>query len=156
MKHFRYFPVTKALLAFPFLFLAVSCGSDDPERQAEKDREKILEYIAEHDLDAHELESGVFYVIEEEGNGNFPTETYTVIVNYTGYLLNGDEFSAATGQTLNLNSTILGFKYGIPMFNRGSKGMLLIPSGLGYGEYGSYTIPPNAVLIYEIEMIDFF
>ena len=156
MKYLKHLLVSKALLVLPFFFLAVSCGSDDPERQAEKDREKILEYIAEHDLDAHELESGVFYVIEEEGSGSFPTEMSTVIINYTGNLLNGDEFGAGNGQTFNLNSTILGFKYGIPMFNRGSKGMLLIPSGMGYGEYGSYTIPPNAVLIYDIEMIDFF
>ncbi|MEE4177954.1 MAG: FKBP-type peptidyl-prolyl cis-trans isomerase [Bacteroides sp.] len=155
MKHFKNLSVIRFLIPVFILGLITSCGSDDPEKQAEKDREKILEYIEEHDLDAQELESGVFYVIEEEGSGSFPTETSTVIINYTGFLLDGDEFGAGTASTFNLNSTILGFKYGIPMFNRGSKGILLIPSGLAYGEYGSYTIPPNAVLIYNIEMIDF-
>lgn len=155
MNRFKKLPVNRYLIAFFILGLIVSCGSDDPEKQAEKDREKILEYIEEHELDAQELESGVFYVIEKAGAGNFPTETSTVIINYTGFLLNGDEFGAGNSSTFNLNGTILGFKYGIPMFNRGSEGILLIPSGLAYGEYGSYTIPPNAVLIYNIEMIDF-
>jgi len=138
-----------------FSFLVTSCGSDDPEKQAERDRKKILDYIEKHQLDAHELESGVFYVIDQEGTGGFPTENSSVIINYTGKLLNGKLFDSGIGRTFNLRQTILGFRYGIPMFNRGSSGLLLIPSGLGYGPNGTYTIPPNAVLIFEIEMIDF-
>lgn len=138
------------------LVLPTSCGSDDPEKQAAKDRKKILEYIEKHDLDAHELESGVFYVIEKTGSGEFPTANSVVLINYRGYFLDGKEFEARNGAQLNLAGGIIqGFKEGIPMFDIGSKGMLLIPSGLAYGEYGSYTIPPNAVLLYDIEMIDF-
>jgi|LSQX01.3.fsa_nt_gb FKBP-type peptidyl-prolyl cis-trans isomerase len=156
MKPISFQTLLKPLFVLPFLIMAVSCGSDDPEKQAAKDREKILKYIEEHDLDAQELESGVFYLIEKAGSGSFPVETSTVEINYTGFLLDGEEFGGGQGQKFNLSATILGFKYGIPMFNRGSKGKLLIPSGLGYGVYGNYTIPPNAVLIYDIEMIDFY
>lgn len=139
------------------LAMASACGTDDPEKQAKRDRDKIIDYLKKNNLfeDAQELESGVFYIIEQEGVGAFPSQTSTVIINYTGKLLSGKEFGSVNGATLNLSGTILGFKYGIPMFNRGSKGMLLIPSGLAYGPNGSYTIPPNAILIYNIEMIDF-
>lgn len=155
MKHLKNLYSAKWLIALVLMVLFAACGSDDPEKQAEKDREKIIEYIEKHDLDAHELESGVFYVIEQTGNGNFPTENSTVIINYTGKLLSGKQFDAGYGSSFILRGTILGFRYGIPMFNRGSKGLLLVPSGLGYGPNGSFSIPPNAVLIFEIEMIDF-
>jgi FKBP-type peptidyl-prolyl cis-trans isomerase FkpA len=155
MKHFKNLFSAKWLLAIAILVLFAACGSDDPEKQAAKDREKIIDYIEKHDLDAHELETGVFYVIEQTGNGNFPTENSTVVLNYTGKLLSGKQFDVGFGSSLNLRGTILGFRYGIPMFNRGSKGLLLIPSGLGYGPNGSFSIPPNAVLIFEVEIIDF-
>lgn len=155
MKHFKNLFSAKWLLAIAILVLFAACGSDDPEKQAAKDREKIIEYIEKHNLDAHELETGVFYVIEQTGNGNFPTENSTVVLNYTGKLLSGKQFDVGFGSSLNLRGTILGFRYGIPMFNRGSKGLLLIPSGLGYGPNGSFSIPPNAVLIFEVEIIDF-
>jgi FKBP-type peptidyl-prolyl cis-trans isomerase FkpA len=155
MKKLKNFSSAKWLVAIVLMVLFAACGSDDPEKQAAKDREKIIDYIEKHDLDAHELESGVFYVIEQTGNGNFPTENSTVVINYTGKLLSGKQFDVGFGSSLYLRGTILGFRYGIPMFNRGSKGLLLIPSGLGYGPNGSFSIPPNAVLIFEIEMIDF-
>lgn len=155
MKHFKNIFSAKWLVAIAILVLFAACGSDDPEKQAAKDRVKIIEYIEKHELDAHELETGVFYVIEQTGNGNFPTENSTVVLNYTGKLLSGKQFDVGFGSSLNLRSTILGFRYGIPMFNRGSKGLLLIPSGLGYGPNGRFSIPPNAVLIFEIEIIDF-
>lgn len=142
-----------ALLAIVILFAA--CGSDDPEKIAAKDREKIIEYIEKNNLDAIEHESGVFYLITKEGSATFPTQNSTVRLNYTGKLLNGKEFDGQNDAQFNLQNTILGFRYGVPMFDKGSKGMLLVPSGLGYGPNGTFSIPPNAVLIFEIELIDF-
>lgn len=157
MKTKRNIFFTHFFIAILLLGLTSACGSDDPERQARRDRDKIIDYLKKNNLfeAAQELESGVFYIIEQEGVGDFPSQTSTVIINYKGRLLSGKEFGDVNGATLNLNGTILGFKYGIPMFNRGSKGQLFIPSGLAYGPTGSFTIPPNAVLIYDIEMIDF-
>jgi len=155
MKNFSILSPVKWLALLAVTILVTACGSDDPEKQAEKDRKKIIEYIEKHDLDAHELESGVFYVINKTGNGAFPTETSSVIINYSGKLISGKDFGGANYATFHLQSTILGFRYGIPMFNRGSNGILIIPSGLAYGPNGSFTIPPNAVLVYDIEMIDF-
>lgn len=143
------------LITIALMVVAASCGSDDPEKQAARDRKKILDYIKTNKLNAHEHESGVFYVIQSTGTGPFPTQTSSVSVTYTGKLLNGKVFDSGIAQVFNLQQTILGFRYGIPMFNKGSKGKLLIPSGLGYGPYGTFSIPPNAVLIFDIELIDF-
>jgi len=149
LNFFRY------ILIVSILFFAGACGTDDPERQAEKDREKILEYIAQHNLlNAIELPSGVFYVIEQTGNGPFPTDSSTVILTYRGTLLNGTQFDFGDHRTFFLPNAILGFRKGVPMFNRGARGILLIPSGLGYGPAGTMTIPPNSVLVFHIEMID--
>ena len=73
---------------FPVLLavLISSCGTDDPERQAARDREKILEYLADHNLTAIEHESGIFYHVDTLGVGPFPTRQSTVLLNYTGIL----------------------------------------------------------------------
>lgn len=138
------------------VFVLAGCGRDDPERIAERDREKIIEYINEHGLNAQEHESGVFYVIELEGSGGHPNANSVVKLNYTGKLLDGKVFDSGYGSTMRLMNTIQGWQHGIPMFRKGGKGMLLIPSGLGYGQWPTGSIPANSVLIFEIELIDYF
>ncbi|HSV87831.1 MAG TPA: FKBP-type peptidyl-prolyl cis-trans isomerase [Bacteroidales bacterium] len=142
------------LILLSGLFFASSCGTDDPEKQAAKDREKIIEYLIQNNLQATELPSGVFYYIEQTGHGLFPTDSSTVIVTYTGTLLNGTQFDMGVQRQFHLPDAIPGFRHGIPMFNRGARGILLIPSGLAYGRSGTHTIPPNSVLIFNIEMFD--
>jgi len=143
------------LLAVLPLFLQ-SCGSDDPDKIAEKDREKILDYIAENNLDATEHESGLFYVIEREGSGStHPTTASTVKINYEGYYLKDkDVFDSQDGYYANLGSMITGWRIGIPLLTSGAKAILLVPSGLGYGAYPPYGIRPNACLVFEVEIID--
>ena len=131
------------------------CGKDDPERIAEKDREKILEYIRENDLDAREHESGIFYVVIREGSGGYPTENSWVNIHYVGYFLDGKVFDERYNYTGYISGNILGWRIGIPLFQKGGKGMLLIPSGLAYGTYGTFGVPPNSILIFDVELVDF-
>ena len=143
------------------LSLFLACGKDDPESQAKKDRQILLKYISDNDLDAHEVDdTGVFYVINKEGSGGFPTADSHVHVKNEGYYFNDDEklelFQPLTTNLYHLRNMILGWQIGIPKFNRGAKGLLLIPSGYGYGPYSYYTgVPPNSVLLYEVEIEDF-
>lgn len=143
---------------FFFALLVVllpSCGTDDPERQAARDREKILEYLIENNLTAIEHETGVFYHIETPGAGLFPTRNSTVLLSYTGTFLDGNEFDAGAERTFHLPSAILGFQYGVPLFNRGARGFIIVPSGLAYGSTGTMTIGPNTILKFSVEIIDF-
>lgn len=143
------------LMTMGFVFNA--CDTETPEQLAEKDREEIIEYLKEHDMydEAEEHSSGVFYVIEKEGSGSYPNSNSIVKVTYHGYLLDGELFDNRIESTMRLTSQIRGMQIGLTFFQRGSEGWILIPSALGYGEYGTVGIPRNANLAFEVEMIDF-
>lgn len=146
------------LLLSVFIFFP-SCEKEDPDAIAERDRKKILEYISENELEdvAIEHESGLFYVIENPGTGSHPTMSSILRMRYTGKLLDdGKVFDTADGALIQLGNTIRGWQIGIPLFKNGGKGILLVPSALGYGQYPPYggSIPRNACLVFEFEIID--
>jgi len=156
MKFKRSILQTSPWLSFFFvLLMATSCGTDDPERQAARDREKILEYLADNNLTAIEHESGIFYHVQENGAGSFPSSTSIVMLSYTGRLLNGNIFDQGGERVFNLTTAITGFRHGVQLFNRGAKGFIIVPSGLAYGAQGTPTIAPNSILKFELEIIDF-
>ncbi len=138
------------------VIFAAGCSKGDPDKVAERDRQKLLDYIAEHELDATEHESGLFYVVEREGTGAHPTLTSTLRIRYEGYFLDGKVFDVNPNALIQLRNTIRGWQIGMPLFRSGGKGMLLVPSNLGYGEYPPWgsSIPRNACLIFEFELID--
>ncbi len=147
--------LTKLLAFFLVSGLFVACSDEDPEEILAKDRQKILEYIEENDLDAYEHESGIFVVVEKEGTGEPPDASSVVLMSYHGYLLDGETFDSGEDVYMNLGAVIPGFRFGVMEFGRGGKGTILIPSGLAYGPSGSGDIPGNAVLIFDIEIIDY-
>jgi FKBP-type peptidyl-prolyl cis-trans isomerase FkpA/FKBP-type peptidyl-prolyl cis-trans isomerase FklB len=158
---FKMASIGKLLAALVFMSAFSGCGKDDPEKIAENDREKIIKYLTENDLEANEHSSGLFYSITREGTGGHPTSTSTVRLTYVGYIVGGKKdgtiIDAASSTRVDLRGTIPGWQEGIPLFNRGSKGFLIIPSGLAYGEnlWGSRSIPPHSILKFDIELEDF-
>lgn len=142
----------------PFLFMIVlsfSCNKNKKTR-AEVDEQKILDYMASRGLNGTATGSGLYYVINVQGTGAQPTINSQVTVKYSGNLIDGTVFdaSANAGATFGLSSVIKGWQEGIPLFKKGGKGFLLIPSALGYGNQQTGNIPPNSVLIFEIELLD--
>ncbi|MFT6188019.1 MAG: FKBP-type peptidyl-prolyl cis-trans isomerase FkpA [Cryomorphaceae bacterium] len=142
-----------------FLLVAVTslhCKKDDDQSQTEIDNEIILQYIADNELDAMNIGSGLYYVNEETGTGENPDPSSTVRVAYSGYFTNGTVFdeSNAEGITFGLNQVIQGWTMGIPFFKEGGSGKLLIPSELAYGSSPRSGIPANSVLIFDIHLID--
>jgi FKBP-type peptidyl-prolyl cis-trans isomerase FkpA len=144
------------LIIMPVLF---SCKKEKTD-YTETDRKIIQDYIASHNItNAKSTASGLYYVIDKEGSSNYPSSSSTVTISYTGTLSDGSVFDhTADGYpaTISLNSVIEGWREGIPFFGRGGKGMLLIPSALGYGNNENSGIPANSVLIFKIELIDFY
>ena len=144
-------------LIIPFvLFLSLSCKKNDPEKQAKADEVTITQYIADHSLNATATGTGLYYTMDVVGSGASCNSNSTVRVAYRGYLTDGSVFdeSSQTGITFGLQNVIQGWTEGIPYFKVGGKGKLLIPSALGYGEKGSGSIPPNSVLIFDIELLE--
>lgn len=140
-----------------FISLALSACGDD-KTQFEKDIEKIQDYLTTNNITATQHSSGVFYSIETQGSGGSPGAFSTVIVKYKGTLLDGFVFDQTTGnQTakFSLGNTVRGFQIGTTLLQRGGKGTIFIPSGLGYGRVEQGDIPKNSVLIFEIELVDF-
>ena len=141
--------ITLAILATLQLF--VSCTDDSNNSYYNNPCFTELPYTEQMD------ESGLRYVILEEGEGGRPTVDSTVNVTYRGTLLeNNNLFDENTdGIELPLYAVIDGWKIGIPLIKEGGKIMLYIPSLLGYGcQGGGTTIPSNANLIFEVEIIE--
>lgn len=102
--------------------------------------------------------SGLKYIVLQEGTGNKPLATSNVKVHYTGMFLDGKVFDSSVqrGQPIDfgLNQVIKGWIEGVQLMPEGSKYKFYIPSHLAYGERGAGgVIPPNADLIFEIELI---
>ncbi len=120
----------------------------------------IEEYLAENNIEAKSTESGLHYVIEKEGKGDFIKVGDSLKIHYTGTLLNGEKFDSSLdkGEPLVFQlmpmGMIGGWIEGLTYFKRGGKGMLIIPSSLGYGSRDMGTIKPNSILKFEIEVLE--
>ena len=131
------------------------------------DAKTIDKYIAENNLQSNvqRTESGLAYVVQQPGSGPTPKQGDVVKVHYTGKLLDGQVFDSSInnpqtqGQPIDfrvgVGMVIPGWEEGIMSMKKGEKRMLIIPSGLGYGGEGSGPIPPNSVLLFDVELVDF-
>tara|TARA_B100001093_G_scaffold519149_1_gene606775 strand:- start:15228 stop:16160 length:933 start_codon:yes stop_codon:yes gene_type:complete len=106
--------------------------------------------------------SGLYYKILDEGSGENPTRGSQVSVHYEGQLINGQVFDSSFKRndpiafTLGVGQVIAGWDEGIALLNKGAKARLVIPSELGYGTSGAGgVIPPNATLIFDVQLVDF-
>lgn len=103
-------------------------------------------------------ESGLKYVDQVVGTGDSPRMDQQVTVHYTGKLASNDkkfDSSVDRGEpaTFPMNGVIKGFSEGLSTMKVGGKRTVYIPSDLGYGPRGTGPIPPNADLIFELELI---
>ncbi len=147
-------------------------------KQLETDSQIIQDYVDKNNLDATRTESGLYYVIEEEGTGEEIDNGDLAFIHYAGYLVDGTLFDTSNKELATENNmyneqrdqsggygpievvvgeggVIQGWDEGLALLKNGSKAKFLIPSPLGYGERQSGPlIPPNSVLIFDIEVTD--
>ena len=140
--------------------LFISCKNDDvtikePVDYTAQNEAEIKTYIEKNNLTALKSDSGLYYVINDEGNGIRPTASSDVTVAYKGYFTDGNTFdeSDANGISFNLQQVIAGWTEGITYFKEGGNGVLLIPSSLGYGSNDVSRIPGGSVLIFDINLL---
>jgi len=127
------------------------------EFMAKKNLEEGQKFLAENrkNADVIELSSGLQYKIITQGSGIKPNAEDTVKVNYRGTLIDGSEFDASDDPvTFPLTGVIVGWTEGLQELNVGTKAMLYIPAELAYGERGTSMIAPNAVLVFEVELLE--
>ena len=106
--------------------------------------------------------SGLKYEDLVEGTGDAAKMGETVSVHYTGWLTDGKKFDSSKdrGQPfpfpLGAGRVIKGWDEALSDMKKGEQRVLIIPSHLAYGERGAGgVIPPNATLIFEVELVDF-
>jgi len=130
------------------------------EQAAREAQEKADAAIADLKAGAQKTESGLMYIVHEEGKGPKPAAGQNVKVHYELKLADGMvvDSSYSRGTPLEIpigvGRVIPGWDEGIQLLNEGSKATLIVPSDLGYGPSGAGgVIPPNATLIFKVELV---
>lgn len=137
-------------------------GALEAKKKAEEEKRKAeAEALKDLTQGMTQTESGLFYKVTKEGEGDTPTKGKLVSVHYTGKLKNGKVFDSSYYRNkpiqfpVGVGQVIAGWDEGIMLLNKGSKAKLVIPSNLGYGARGAGgVIPPNATLIFEVELVE--
>ncbi|UXP32710.1 FKBP-type peptidyl-prolyl cis-trans isomerase [Reichenbachiella agarivorans] len=135
--------------------LLMSCKDDEEKDYTALNEAEITAYIAANNLDATKSETGLYYVINNEGTGTRARTTSNVTVAYKGYYTDGKVFdqSSSAGISFSLQQVIAGWTEGITYFKEGGNGILLVPSHLGYGSSDTPKIPGGSVLIFDVSLI---
>jgi peptidyl-prolyl cis-trans isomerase A (cyclophilin A) len=133
------------------------------KQQQDKDAKAnaaLDEKLKAHVGNATKTASGLYYEITEAGSGAKPKKGQTVSVHYAGYLLNGQKFDSSFDRNqpiqvaIGTGQVIAGWDEGIMLLNEGAKAKFIIPPQLGYGAQGAGgVIPPNATLIFEVQLV---
>jgi len=152
MKMNRILIILVGIFLFSLPVLADSGKKDETENQ------RGLDYWNKIDKDIIETASGLQYKALIIGNGRKPGGGDKVTVHYRGLLLNGVVFDTSFSDdepvTFKLKTLIEGWKEGLKLMPVGSVFVFLIPPELAYGENSSGSVPPNATLIFEVELFD--
>lgn len=118
--------------------------------------EQIQSYITKEKLDSLERsESGMYYRILSEGDGDPILYTDLVSFKYTGSLLDGTVFDRQTEPiSFQVNELIGAWREIMSYLKPGGKAFLIAPPQLGYGDQNLDDIPANSILIFEIEVVE--
>jgi peptidylprolyl isomerase len=127
------------------------------------DETLIKNYLTTNNITTAQRQSSGLYFVPVTTNANAPMAAAGQVVSmlYTGRLLDGTVFSASSQQNnyplnfiFGVDRLISGIEQGISLMHKGDKAVLLIPSGLAYGNSGTSSVPANAVLRFEVEVTD--
>ena len=135
--------------------------TDHPDETA-KANTALVNFLKKNKIVVEPTESGLYYVMTQEGNGEKPEPGQLVTVHYTGKLLNGEVFDSSVERDqpfqfpLGIGRVIAGWDEGIALMSKGEKGVLYIPYYLAYGDRAAgEKIKPFENLMFEVELIDF-
>ena len=131
-----------------------SCASGDNRKTTYPGAETNMEEVA--------TSSGLKYIDVVVGKGESPKQGSSVTVHYTGYLTDGKKFDSSVDRkepfqfVLGMGRVIKGWDEGVATMKVGGKRKLIIPPQLGYGSRGAgNVIPPDAELIFDVELLGF-
>jgi len=147
-------------LVLTLCIVLVGCSSTKEE---EKDTIKPIQEV--QSMTKQTMPSGLEFEILQEGSGESPQQGQQVTVHYTGWLRNddgslGDKFDSSIDRgepftfPIGAGYVIKGWDEGVMGMKVGEKRRLIIPAELGYGSRGAGgVIPPNATLVFDVELL---
>lgn len=157
------------IMLYSFFFAGESFSADEKpplnnaasgkQEKLIKDKEAAL--IKEKYAKAIKTSSGLMYIVLKEGKGPIPARGALVEAHYTGRLVDGTKFDSSVDRghpfhfVVGKGNVIKGWDEAFLSMKKGEKRILIIPPDLAYGERGAGSIPPNATLIFEVELLDF-
>jgi peptidylprolyl isomerase len=144
-------------------FKSLQAGASERAQNAQKKaQEEQWKAVETKYGEAKVTESGLRYIVHEEGEGDSPKKGQTVKAHYTGFLLDGTKFDSSVdrGQPFEFSvgqgQVIQGWDEAFLSMKKGEKRTIILPPELGYGERGAGgVIPANAILVFEVELISF-
>lgn len=136
----------------------VSAARDAKNKVANSMKDFAKKMEKETGKTAVTTDSGMIYIDLTEGDGDTPRKTDRVEVHYTGWLLDGSKFDSSVdrGQPFTFSLTggvIQGWLEGVATMKVGGKRKLIIPPEMAYGSRGRPSIPPNSVLVFDVELL---
>ena len=136
--------------------------NSEGEKRIAEQRAAAEAEVKKHTEGMTQTPSGLYYKITKEGSGEKPKKGAHVAVHYTGMFLNGGVFDSSYQRNQPIQfpvgegHVIAGWDEGIQLLKTGDKARFVIPSHLAYGTRGAGdVIPPNATLIFDVELVDF-
>lgn len=152
--------VNSVLLVGSLLATATSFSQD----QKAKDDQIIKDYLKSKNITASKTPSGLYYTILKKGSGENAKKGQKVSMNYLGKFLDGKSFDgnmdenfkstkAPLAFTLGVGQVIPGWDEGVQLLNPGTRATIILPSGIAYGARGVGPIPPNSVLLFDVELL---
>lgn len=116
---------------------------------------KIEAYLKKNKLSYERSESGLYYLIEEPGEGKNIQYSDVVTFTYEGRLLDGSTFDDRYREEpveFAVSDLILGWKEIMLYLKKGGKAKLVVPPQLGYGDHELEDIPKNSILLFDLEV----
>jgi len=165
--------LAKAIFFFAMVALFATCKEQEyvnpyyqtPEQveaQKKADEETIRKYFRANNVDTTKVErtnSGIYHLTTKAGEGDLIKVGQQVEVHYIGRFVNNQKFDSSYDRAnplvfrVGANQVIKGWDEGMQLMRAGEEGILYIPSYLAYGFYGSGSVPPNAVLVFDIKVL---
>jgi len=144
-----------------FLFAVIVTGCSVPDYTSETKTslaDKAYSYAKKHPLEFTQSETGLLYSIKNPEKGSHPTVQDTVKVHYKGMLTKQSVFEETMGGPpveVVIKDAIEGWQEAIPMLKKKGRGTFIIPPYLAYGDKRVGKIPNDAILVFEIYLVDF-
>ena len=130
----------------------------DPKTLEQKDENRIIEYLAENNMEAVRTRSGVYIANHIVGSGDSILWGDPIRVDYKGYFLDGKEFDSSYKRNkpieFRVGSMVSGWNEALPFLQIGSKATFILPSHMGYGKKGfPGFVGPDEILLFDMDIL---